>query len=452
MRDRLMNSVPASTAEPIAAKPAGKVLLWVFIFAYLPFMFAFGIEAWPRPSVDFPPLYFATKVVFEQHKAPYGDDAFAAQALTLGRWVPPFLYPPPSLLVLWPLHFFDYDTGKGVLLAVNHLCIIFATWFMLRKLFREEFERASAPIAGALAIVYIMMFDPTVVTLHLGQVNLLLLVCLCLTWHALKRNAHALAIAVPLSLAIVIKTYPLVLLPLLVFRRRYAAVAWTVGLFAAYCFASYVLLPQNIWPDWLQKAAPGGAEAHAGPWNQNIRAFIARTFMPNPFSEPLVALPAIVKPLIGALTLLVIGVTMLAGARTWFRRIAPAAIDAEFSLFLLMMFLIAPVSWEHHFVYLLPSLVLVIVLLLRGDIRGHWRWIAAFSLCLIAWRIPITDPRLTSGWWTLLISAKFYPAVALFVFFLFETLRAGRAELPFAVSPAEKSSKHEASVESGASR
>jgi hypothetical protein len=67
--------------------------------------------------------------------------------------------------------------------------------------------------------------------------------------------------------------------------------------------------------------------------------------------------------------------------------------------------------------------VLVIVLLLRGEIRGQWRWIAALSLCLIAWRIPITDPRLTHGWWTLLISAKFYPAVALFVFFVLETLR-----------------------------
>jgi hypothetical protein len=93
-----------------------------------------------------------------------------------------------------------------------------------------------------------------------------------------------------------------------------------------------------------------------------------------------------------------------------------------------MMFLIAPVSWEHHFAYLLPSLVLVIVLLLSGNIRGHWRWIAALSLCLIAWRIPITDPRLTKGWWTLLISAKFYPAVALFVFFVLETLRFKRDE------------------------
>ena len=419
---------PDHAAEPVPPKRGRKILLWVFIFAYLPFMYAFGVEALPRPAVDFPPLYFATKLTFDQHKAPYGNEAFAEQALALGRWVPPFIYPPPSLLVLWPLSLFDYDTAKAVMLAVNHLCIIFATWFILRRLFREEFERAPGPIAGALAIVYIMMFDPSVVTLHLGQVNLLLLVCLCLTWHALKRNAHAFAVAIPLSLAITIKTYPVLLLSLLVFRRRYTAAAFTVGLFAIYCLASYLLLPQNIWPEWFQKVVPAGGDAHPGPWNQNIRSFVARAFMPNPFSEPLVALPAIVKPLIGILTLLVVGVTMLIGVRSWYRRIAPSALDFEFSLFLLMMFLIAPVSWEHHFVYLLPSLVLVILLLLRGDIHGHWRWIAALSLCLIAWRVPITHPGLTKGWWTLLISAKFYPAVALFVFFIFETLRAGRVE------------------------
>jgi hypothetical protein len=82
--------------------------------------------------------------------------------------------------------------------------------------------------------------------------------------------------------------------------------------------------------------------------------------------------------------------------------------------------------------------LLLILLLLRGEIQGHWRWIIALSLCLIAWRFPIADPRLTHGWWTLLISAKFYPAVALFVFFALATLRAGRDEQPAPLSAPDK--------------
>jgi alpha-1,2-mannosyltransferase len=418
-----MNLLPKYAHSPADHAHVNRALLWLLVFAYVPFVFLHGYEAWSQPAVDFPPPYFATKAVFDENRSPYGDDAFAEHAVALGRWVPPFIYPPPSLLVLYPLHFFTYDHAKAFMLVVNHVCMLFAIWFFFRRLFRVEFERAPSQLAGALVLIYILLFDPTVVTMHLGQVNLLLLICVCFTWHALKRNGSALAIAIPLSLAIVIKTYPLVLLPLLVFRGRYKAVVWTLGLFAVYCAASYVLLPQTMWADWLQKVVPAGSEAHPGPWNQNIRAFVARTIMPNTFSQPLLELPGLVKPLIGALTLTVVGTTLWASFLTWRRPDSARTIDIQFSLFLFMMFLIAPVSWEHHFVYLLPSLVLVILLLLSGEVRGQWRWIAALSLCLIAWRFPITDPRLTKGYWTLLISAKFYPAVALWLFFVVETLR-----------------------------
>jgi hypothetical protein len=147
-----------------------------------------------------------------------------------------------------------------------------------------------------------------------------------------------------------------------------------------------------------------------------------------------------VKPLIGALTLTVVGTTLWAGFLTWRRPDSPRAIDIQFSLFLFMMFLIAPVSWEHHFAYLLPSLVLMILLLLSGNVRGQWRWIAALSLCLIAWKFPITDPRLTKGYWTLLISAKFYPAVALWLFLLLETFRLRRVAEPESADPEPEAS------------
>ena len=399
-------------------KPARHVLLWLFVFAYVPFAFVHGYETWSQPAYDFPPLYFATKLVFEHGQSPYREDAFAREAVALGRWVPPFIYPPPSLLALWPLHFFDYDGAKAALLITNHLCILFAVWFVFRRLFREALDRAGSELVAAVALIYILFFDPTVVTLHLGQVNLLLLLCICFAWEALKRNRHALAVAVPLSIAIVLKTYPVLLLPLLVFRRRYVAAAATVALFGVYFAASYFLLPQNVWSEWITKVIPAGAEAHAGPWNQNIRAFVARALQPNPFSDPLFHMPSLVRPVIITACAVVAGATFLTSLLSWRRPHSPQLIDLQLSLYLFMIFLIAPVSWEHHFVYLLPSLVLVLLLLFSRAVAGHWRWILALSLCLIAWRVPITMPELTHGWGTLLISAKFYPALAIWIFLL----------------------------------
>lgn len=426
-----MSSASTPADHPAEYRKRGSnALRWLAIFAYVPFVIAHGFECWSEPAVDFPPLYSATKAVFDSHHSPYGENAFEDQALTLGRAVPPFIYPPPSLLVFYPFHFFNYDTAKALMLIANHLCLLGAIVFLFRRLFREELARAPSQLTAALVLIYILLFDPLVVTLHLGQVNLLLLVCLCFAWNALKREGSALAIAIPLSLAIVIKTYPALLIPLLVFQRRYRAAGLTVGIFALFCAASYLLLPHGMWSDWIQKVLPAGSEAHAGPWNQNIRAIMARTFAPNPFGEPVVALPQIVQPLIVLVSLPLFATTMWASYLCSRRVDIPRSIDLQMSLNLFMIFLIAPVSWEHHFVYLLPSLVLVLLLLLEGSIQGRWRWITALSLCLIAWKLPFQSSALAHGIWTLLISIKFYPAVALWIFFLLQTWRLGVAEAP----------------------
>lgn len=415
------HSHPSAFAE--YRKRGSKALLWLVAFAYVPFFIAHGLECWTQPAIDFPPLYSATTVVFDHYRSPYGEHAFDEQAAALGRFVPPFVYPPVSLLAFFPLHLFDYDTAKALMLVVNHLCFLGAIAFLFRRLFREEFARAPSQLTAALVAVYVLLFDPAVVTLHLGQVNFLLLACLALMWNALKRNGSALAIAIPLTLAIIIKTYPALLICVLLLRKRYAAAAWTIGLFTLACIASYFILPHGIWHHWITKVLPMGTEAHPGPWNQNIRALVARAFMPNDFNQPLFVAPGLVKPLVNFLSLSVVVATLWASFRCWRMPHSLRQIDILMSLYLFMIFLIAPVSWEHHFVYLLPSLVFVLLLLLEGHMHSHWRWITALSLCLIAWKLPFQMPVLTSGIWTFLISIKFYPAVALWVFFVVQTRR-----------------------------
>jgi hypothetical protein len=200
-----------------------------------------------------------------------------------------------------------------------------------------------------------------------------------------------------------------------------------------------LLLPSGIWEDWLTKVVPSGDNAHPGPWNQNIRAFVARAIMPNPFSDALIALPALVKPVIGILSLAVVATTVWCSFRRWREPETARGLDLEMSLYLFMIFLIAPVSWEHHFTYLLPSLMLVILMLVSGEVRSHWRWIAALSLCLIAWKLPIFEPWLRKSPWALLISAKFYPAVALWLLMVAETLRLRTQSTPGPATPIRES-------------
>ena len=75
-------------------------------------------------------------------------------------------------------------------------------------------------------------------------------------------------------------------------------------------------------------------------------------------------------------------------------------------------------------------------MLISGDVRGHWRWIADLGLALIAWRLPIFDDWLKKGPWVLLISAKFYPAVAIWLLLVAETLRLRTRPAAAGVAPA----------------
>jgi peptidoglycan/LPS O-acetylase OafA/YrhL len=83
-----------------------------------------------------------------------------------------------------------------------------------------------------------------------------------------------------------------------------------------------------------------------------------------------------------------------------------------------MIFLVAPLSWDHHLVYILPTVVLAIRYLASGKVGPKGSTIMVAALFLLAWNIPLDQPGWKDGWWTLLISVKFYSVMALWIFFV----------------------------------
>jgi hypothetical protein len=129
--------------------------------------------------------------------------------------------------------------------------------------------------------VYVLTYNPVVDNFAWGQINLIVLALVCFAWLALKRGGHALSVAVPLSLAILLKTYPVLLLPLLVIRRRYAAAAAVLALLGLYALAAWAALPRELWGDWARNVAPTGGYGlrpfglflPVEPWNHSINGF-----------------------------------------------------------------------------------------------------------------------------------------------------------------------------------
>jgi Glycosyltransferase family 87 len=395
----------------------------LFLLLYVPFLYQHAYVQAQRGVGDFPSIYWGARLAFVEHKSPYLNGAFDEPAATLNRRIFPYLYPPASLLAFYPFSLVAYDSAKLILLAASHACLLLFLYLFFFRIKAIEPRGESRWLAAALLVVYVLNFYPVVDNFVWGQINLPVLALVGLSWLALKRGSNALSLALPLSLAVLLKTYPVLLLPLLVIRRRLDAAALVVGLVALYAFASWALLPEGLWADWLRNVAPTGGYGQqpfnlffpVEPWNHSINGFgcfiqdRCKAIFGLPTRYLTTPLTYLVCAFVGLST---VGLSFLAaradrGARTF---------DLVFATYLHMMFLVAPLSWEHHIVYVLPSALLAINMLLRDGARARVFVVVLASLFVLAWDFPRDDMFMLSGALAITNALKFFAVFALWVF------------------------------------
>jgi hypothetical protein len=419
-----------------------RVIAGLFLFLYVPFLYQHGYQKAFIGHGDFPTIYAASRLAFLEGRSPYVAGAFDEARAEFNRHLFPYLYPPPSLLAFYPFALVSYDAAKLWLLVANHLSFLGFLYLFFFRITAREPRTAYGGLAAALASVYVLTFYPVVDNLLWGQLNLVVLALLGLSWHALKRGGRALSVALPLSVAILLKTYPLVLVPLLLFKRRYGAAAALAALLLLYAVVAWAVLPRGVWGDWVANVLPTGGYGQrpfnlflpVAPWNHSLNGFW--TFLQDRCPR-LLWLPSqlVTRPLaylsaaaVGAATL---GLSYLCSRRGDGRR----WLDLEFALFLQMMFLVAPLSWEHHLVYLLPSALLAINLLLTERLPRAVQASLFAALCVAAWDFPRDEMFHLKGLWVLTIPVKFYAALAVWVctaWWMWASLRGRAAAEPAA--------------------
>jgi hypothetical protein len=234
--------------------------------------------------------------------------------------------------------------------------------------------------------LYVASFGGIYLTLHFHQVNLLILLCLWLFWRALRLGRAGYGAGAALALSAVAKPhYGLLLLAALQWPRTSpgdAASLWRAHrLFTGAILAGLLLLalslliaPAGSWNSWLTLVLgntsftelPPGHSSIAAPWNRSIPGELARLFIPNKFSQPILTSPSAAAWLS---TLLVLGLlvaslwSILRSLRTHWRMGSapdPRTIDLALSLLSVLVFLAAPASWTHHLVMLLPAALVLL--------------------------------------------------------------------------------------------
>lgn len=325
------------------------------------------------------------------------------------RWDPVmgnigFTYPPLAAVLMAPMASVSFTTVQIVTLTAILLAGATMVALILVQVLPSEWSPGKALLTGARTLTRketlaaVLVVTPIAFTteswrenLSFGQINIFLglLVAVDLLWISKKYPRWA---GVGIGLATALKITPGIFLIQLLVTRQWRAARNGIATAVAATLVGGMAMPRDTWAYFTERlwdTSKVGSPAYYQ--NQSLNGVAVRVFGINTDSKTLW--------LLGAVVVLVIG--MVAVARL--HRVNPVAAMTVTGL---VGVLIAPVSWMHHNVWVVPALLLLIVgwWQLRGahgEQRRHRIALAALTVVgLLSWGMhPATYLDRTVVWY-----------------------------------------------------
>ena len=258
-------------------------------------------------------------------------------ALGLGPAKLPFIYAPFAALLFAAGSGASFATWQ-VGLAVLTIGLLPVVAYLSLGLAGRPAGLARAAAAFAIAAVGLWL-EPVAMTLFYGQINLVLL-ALVVGDLALPDRIKGKGIGI--GLAAGIKLTPLIFIPYLLFTRRVRAAAVSALTFAVTVGLGFALLPRASAVYWGGQFFRPSKHFHLD--NQSLNGVILRLTHAGPGAHAYWLVAAVVVGIAGLAT------SILASRRG--HELLGLVACAATGL------LVSPVSWSHHYVYVVPALVL----------------------------------------------------------------------------------------------
>ncbi|MGH3843527.1 MAG: glycosyltransferase 87 family protein [Pseudonocardiaceae bacterium] len=259
-------------------------------------------------------------------------------ALELGPAKLPFIYTPFAALLFAAASGASFAIWQ-VGLAVVTIGLLPVVAYLALGLAGRPAGLARAAAAFAIAAVSLWL-EPVAMTLFFGQINLVLL-ALVVGDLALPDRIKGKGIGI--GLAAGIKLTPLIFIPYLLFTRRVRAAAVSALTAAVTVGIGFALLPHASAVYWGGEFSQLGSK-HFHLDNQSLNGVILRLTHAGSDAHAYWLVAAIVVGIAG------LGTAILAGRRG--HELLGLITCAATGL------LVSPISWSHHYVYVVPALVL----------------------------------------------------------------------------------------------
>jgi alpha-1,2-mannosyltransferase len=311
-----------------------------------------------------------------------------------------YLLPPISAIFYLPFSLFSLKVALG-LFSVFSLASVVLNVFLSFKIVFKRFKWEYLLFAISLCLVSF----PTKFTFGMGQVNSISLLFLLASYYLYSKEKHN-ASGILLAISIISKpTFGIFIIFYLLNKSWKVLVSAGVTLVVGLVL-SILIGRVNLYSYWFTHILPmilnsQGKEVY---YNQGVSGFISRLL---PFPQARLYLTYLSQSALFITTL--------------YLTIRNKNQDILFSLFIITLLLIDPLSWQHHFVWLIfPFIVTIYHLLTQKNV---WLWmLVSISYFLVSWNFK--NPSLYAHFpLSLIISNTFYGAVVLYLLLTYLILR-----------------------------
>lgn len=291
----------------------------------------------------------------------------------------PFTYPPFAAIVFVPLSILTlYGTELAVTL-VNLVLVYAATRLSWRQLGYDDSARTRF-VSIALAVLFTWI-EPVRMTIWLGQINLVLLILVL--WDLGRPEGSRLR-GIGTGIAAGLKLTPLFFVAYLAVLRQWRAATVAAATFVATVVLGFVVVFSDsvqFWTSTIVRSERIGLVS--SPANQSIRGILARTLHTE---NPPLWLWLLCAGTVGVLGLWAAYLADRNGHRLL--GLTVAGLTAP---------MVAPFSWGHHWVWVIPLLVLCLHQALQW--RRWWGYLLPFAVAvpLLSWYRSYPDGVVAIG-------------------------------------------------------
>jgi alpha-1,2-mannosyltransferase len=282
----------------------------------------------------------------------HGQDLYQTEMATpFAGFMLKFTYPPVAAVLFAALAILPLAVAIGIFTAATMVVLFLVVRTVLVRVAPARLvARFPIPILALVITLAANWMEPVSETISFGQVNILLLgliVADCLV--AKPWWPRGLLI----GLAASIKLTPAAFVLYFVAKKEWRAALTTVGGFLGFGLVGFALAPRDSTSYWFQDFFDTNRVGNLGfSYNQSLRGMVARLGLPTNLETPL-------------WLVLCLGVLVL----TWLvvRRTRAAGQDLPAMITVgVFALLVSPVSWAHHWVWVVPALVWGVVAAVRA--------------------------------------------------------------------------------------